>query len=89
MARRKRAYPAFEFFVVPPDPRRKSPHLVIITQESRYAPLELYCCADCVERGKAKPDGSCRHTDFVRAALKPYWQRRARAAVATGRGGKR
>lgn len=81
MARRPARYPRIQFMLVPPDPRRKSNHLVILTQESRYAPLLMFCAANCSERGRTQPDGSCRHTDLVKASMRPYWQRRARPDV--------
>lgn len=75
-----RQYPRSQMLVVPPDPRRKSPHVVICSQRSRHAPLDLVCCADCLNLGKADADGWCRHTLLVRDQLKPYWRKRARPA---------
>lgn len=91
--RRRRAhYPWGSIAVVPPDPGRTSSNAVIYAQRARYAPLEVYCCAECVARGKARPeDNGCRHVDQFLAAIKPWWRSRARVvgAEAGGAGQKR
>jgi hypothetical protein len=74
-----RQFPAFNMLIVPPDPRRKSNHLVIISQKAKHAPLEVFCSNSCIERGRAREsDNGCRHTDLVLAQIRPWWRARAR-----------
>jgi hypothetical protein len=85
MPRRKpRSYPWGGLATVPPDPRRKSPNLLVYGQESRYAPLEVFCCNGCFTKGRTRPDDKgCRHTDWFSEQLRPWW--RARMRVTLGR----
>lgn len=77
--KRRAQYPRGGMAILAPDPRRKSRNLVCYGQQSRYAPLEVYCANGCAEKGKARPDDDgCRHSDLFIASLKPYWQKRAR-----------
>lgn len=78
-----RRYPWVGFAGIPPDPRRKSTNLVVYGQRVKRGPLDVYCCNGCVERGKARPDGSCRHTDIFLASIRPWWRRRARIEFRT------
>lgn len=77
--RRRGGYPWWGLATVPPDPRRKTPHLVCYGQRSRYAPLEVFCAAGCIEQGKARPeDNGCRHSDVFLSSIKPWYRARAR-----------
>lgn len=93
MTRQSRTYPTAQFLGLPPDPRRKSPNLMVLGRLGPYGPLEVFCCNGCDDKGRAKPDGSCRHTRAVMDQLKPWWRARARPAMtsqprSTGAGGR-
>jgi hypothetical protein len=68
-------YPTIALFSVPPDPRRKTPHLVIAACQGPYGPVELYCCAGTKHK---RTDAGCRHTDWLLPQFKRYWRQRAR-----------
>ncbi len=77
MTKPKRTYPSASLYSLPPDPRRKSRNLMVLGRLGPRGPLEVACCNGCGEKGRAKPDGSCRHTDALISQLKPWWRSRA------------